>query len=275
MTILGAVFERLFSAMLMAVSVALLAAGLLSWSAPPGFETSTPEPSDVAGDPILGTDTPPVAPSSPPAASPVASATPPASATASPPPGASTSPPASPASSLPPIVPPSPVDGAPASRIVIPSLNVDLAVMSGEAQVRGNRDNYPLCDVAQYLTYYVDPGEAGTVYIYAHAQRGMFLPLLRASQRDDGAEMVGALVEVYTSDNRLHLYEIFRVKRHARDFALANNLEPGEHRLVLQTSEGRTGHIPKLQVAARPIAVLPADPADANPEPNPRPCWPR
>ena len=147
--------------------------------------------------------------------------------------------------------------------------------MSGDAQVRGNRDNYPLCDVAQYLTYFGHPGQAGTAYIYAHAQRGMFLPLLRASQRDDGAEMIGALVEVYTADSKLHLYEIYRVKRHARDFSLANDVPPGEHILVLQTSEGTAGHIPKLQVAARPLTILPADPAAANPRPNPRPCWPR
>jgi hypothetical protein len=275
MKVMGAVFERLVSALLMAVGVALLTAGLLSWAPQPLTGTGTPsaEPTEVAGNPILGTPTPtgtppPAVTASPPQPTTPASPVPSSPAAASQTPGASPSPSA----------PPSPTaiaSGAPASRIVIPSLNIDLPVMAGDAQVRGNRDNYPLCDVAQYLTYFVNPGDVGTVYIYGHAQRGMFLPLLRASQRDDGAEMVGALVEVYTSDNRLHLYEIFRVKRHARDFALANNLEPGEHRLVLQTSEGRTGHIPKLQVAARPIAILPADPAEANPEPNPRPCWPR
>ncbi len=160
-----------------------------------------------------------------------------------------------------------------ASRIVIPALRVDLPILAGDIEVPGNRDSYPLCDVAQYLVYYGQPGEEGTSYIYAHAQRGMFLPLLRASQRNDGAEMLGALVEVYTADDSLHLYEIYRVKRHATDLSLANSVEPGEHLLVLQTSEGTSGHIPKLQVAARPIGILPADPEAANPVPRPRPCW--
>jgi hypothetical protein len=152
-------------------------------------------------------------------------------------------------------------------------LRIDLPIMAGDAEVRGNRDSYPLCDVAQYLVYYVNPGQVGTTYIYAHAQRGMFLPLLRASQRNDGAEMIGALVEVYSADNKLHLYEIFRVKRHARDLSLANSVAPGQHMLVLQTSEGTRGHPPKLQVAARPIGILPATPEEANPVPQPRPCW--
>ena len=67
--------------------------------------------------------------------------------------------------------------------------------------------------------------------------------------------MIGALVEVYTSDNKLHLYEIYRVKRHATDLSLARG-SPGEQMLVLQTSEGVAGTVPKLQVAARPVSVV-------------------
>ncbi len=160
-----------------------------------------------------------------------------------------------------------------ASRIRIPSLQIDLPVVSGDIVVPGNVDLYPLCDVAMFSPVFVQPGEEGATYIYAHAQRGMFAPVLKASQVNDGASMIGALIEVYTSDNQLHLYELYRVKRHATDLSLANP-PLGTHMLVLQTSEGVSGTIPKLQVAARPLSVVPADPVVANPTPVPRVCLP-
>jgi hypothetical protein len=160
-----------------------------------------------------------------------------------------------------------------ASRIRIPSLGIDLPIVAGDLQVRGNIRNYPLCDVAQYLTGFVQPGEPGTTYIYAHAQKGMFAPLLHASYTNNGAGMIGALVQVYTSDNKLHLYEITRVKRHATDLSITR-IPAGQQQLVLQTSEGWHGHVPKLQVVARQIAVVAAKPADANPVPHPRVCLP-
>jgi hypothetical protein len=172
---------------------------------------------------------------------------------------------------------PAPTQAAPsvrASRIRIASLDVDLPVVSGALHVRGNVNNYPLCDVAMYLTGFVQPGEPGTTYIYAHAQRGMFAPLLQESRINDGAGMIGALVQVYTTDNKLHLYEITRVKRHATDLSITR-IPAGKHQLVMQTSEGWHGHIPKLQVVAKRIAVVPAKAADANPTPHPRVCLPR
>jgi hypothetical protein len=63
-------------------------------------------------------------------------------------------------------------------RIRIPSIGVDLPVVSSELRVRGNRRGYPLCDVAQYWTIYDLPGAPGTTWVYAHAQPGMFLPIL-------------------------------------------------------------------------------------------------
>ena len=160
-----------------------------------------------------------------------------------------------------------------ATRIRIPSMGIDLPVISSDLPVPGNRQGYPLCDVAMYMTAFVKPGQDGSTYIYAHAQKGMFLPLLRASLRNDGASMLGALVEVYTSDDQLHLYEITVVKRHATDLSLTN-VPPGVHQLVLQTSEGYSGHVPKLQLAAVPISVVPATHAEANPRPHPRVCLP-
>jgi hypothetical protein len=57
-----------------------------------------------------------------------------------------------------------------------------------------------------------------------------------------------------------------------RDFSLAYDLDPGEHRLIMQTSEGPSGLYPKLQIAARPIAVYESTSAEALPTPHPRRC---
>jgi hypothetical protein len=160
-----------------------------------------------------------------------------------------------------------------ATRIRVPSLSIDLPIVAGDLEVAGNVDFYPLCDVAMYLPDFAQPGEEGATYIYAHAQQGMFAPLLKASLVRDGEAMVGSLVEIYTSDNKLYLYELYRVKRHAADLSLAE-APPGEQLLVLQTSEGPAGTVPKLQLAARPISVAAVASNEANPEPEPRVCLP-
>lgn len=303
--------DRLVPALLMAISVALLSAGLLSYAPSTFGDWQTPEPSIGGGDPLFSAAPPPSgAPLTP-----DSSTSPSASASASPSgasPSASLSPGESlfptptldPGASKPPesasptpldITPtptPRPTDGTAsdppatarpsatpdqrrgiATRISIPALNIDLTVVPGDLIVPGNRDFYPLCDVAMFMREYVQPGEPGSTYIYAHAQRGMFLPLLRASQNNNGASLIGTLIEVYTSDNRLHLYEIFLVKRHATDLSLTN-VPAGVHQLVLQTSEGASGTVAKLQVAARPLSVVPASPSEANPQARPRVCLP-
>jgi len=242
-------FDRLLPALLMAASAMLIGAGLLSYSPSALGDVQTPTPGVAAGDPLF---TPP--------AIPVRTNAP--AATATPVPLEPTQ------TATPPIA-----SVGVASRIRIPSLRIDLPVVPGDLAVPGNVDYYPLCDVAMFLPEYVQPAQPGATYIYAHAQRGMFWPLLKASQVDDGTELVGALIEVYTSDDMLHLYEIYVVKRHATDLSLAQ-APPGVHMLVLQTSEGVSGTIPKLQVAARPLSTVPASTADANPSPQPRVCLP-
>lgn len=252
MRLLNNLMNRALPALLMASSVTLLTAGLLSY-APSAFgDRHTPEPEIAAGDPLLQ-----------PTPSPIGRPTPtPVELT-------------SPTPSQPPFATPSP--GTPAvgiaSRIRIPSLDIDLPIVASDLVVPGNLDLYPLCDVATFMRGFVQPGQEGTTYIYGHAQREMFAPLLKASLTDNGASMIGALVEVYTSDNELHLYEISLVKRHATDLSLA--IAPaGEHQLVLQTSEGPSGTVPKLQILARPLSVVPTSAAEANPEPHPRVCLP-
>ncbi|MFN8622576.1 MAG: sortase [Chloroflexota bacterium] len=179
-------------------------------------------------------------------------------------------PPSAPAISL------SPVDGgaAVATRVVIPSLGIDLPVVSGDVRVPDQGPpGYPPCDVALYLTGFRQPGERGTTYLYAHARPGMFLPLLEASETDDGASLLDATVEVYTSDEVRHEYRISRVKRHALDLSLAQDIPARSQRLVLQTSEGPRGTAAKLQVLAVPVATASAAPGDAHPRAAPRGCY--
>lgn len=263
----------------MAGSVTLLTAGLLSY-APSAFgDRQTSEPIS-AGDPLLtpmpaasvGPTPIPIATLLPsPSTLPSGSTLPSRSTLPSPSTLPSSNPPQTSTPGATPTASPSSQALGLASRIRIPSLNIDLPVVPGDLIVPGNEDLYPLCDVAMFMRAFVQPGNAGATYIYAHAQRGMFAPLLKSSEVNDGASMIGALIEVYTSDNRLHLYELYRVKRHATDLSLADP-PPGTHMLVLQTSEGPSGTIPKLQVAARPLSVVPADPDEANPRPRPRVC---
>ena len=275
MHILARLLQRVVPPVLLACGVALVTAGLLAFAPPADLAPGTAEPTDVAGNPVLTPNQSPPSEPPTPILSPTAEPSFPAYLPTDTP--AQTPLAVGPTPSLAPSPSPTPSPTEPraiASRVVVASLGIDLPIVSDRLRVRGNRNNYPLCDVAQYMTVLAQPGEEGTVYIYAHAQRGMFLPMLRASWRNDGAEMIGAIVEVYTTDRKLHLYEIYRVKRHATNLAVAYNLKPGEHRLVLQTSEGPEGVIPKLQVIARPLGVVRTTREEAMPKPRPRPCPP-
>ena len=149
-------------------------------------------------------------------------------------------------------------------------MGIDLPVVSGD--LAPPPDNFPLCNVAQYLTVYRQPGEPGTTYLYGHARTGMFLPLLQASLRADGAEMIGMEVLVYASDAQLYRYRVFEVERHVLDYRLADGTPPGEQRLILQTSEGPRGTPGKLVVAAEFIEELTATLEEANPPAAPVVC---
>lgn len=163
------------------------------------------------------------------------------------------------------------VSGVPAdrvaTRVVVPRLGIDLPVMLQQGDQYGD---YPLCDVAMYLSFFSQPGEGRATYIYAHAREGMFLPLLIASQTNDGKRMLGDIVEVYTNDNYQFIYQISEVHRHTTDLndAFAANTEE----VFLQTSEGPAGTIPKLQVIATFVSSTKVDPKDAHPAAHPRIC---
>ena len=152
-----------------------------------------------------------------------------------------------------------------ATRIRIPALGIDLPVIASPAN-----EQFPLCYVAEYLTLdkaFAYPGLPQATYIYAHAQTGMFLPLLTTSKINDGASMIGMWIEVYTDDNQRHVYEITKVIRGVLDNAASHDqaLAAKTDQLWLQTSEGPKETSTKLQVMAQPIGVLAASQADAHP----------
>ncbi len=152
-----------------------------------------------------------------------------------------------------------------ATRIVIPALNIDLPIVNSPQNER-----FPLCNAAEYFTLgkvFGYPGLPQATYLYAHARTGMFLPLLTASQRNDGPSMVGLTVEVYTADDQRHFYEITQVIRRVPPVSksLDRPLGAKTDELWLQTSEGPHESSTKLQVLAMPFGVLAADHAAAHP----------
>lgn len=167
---------------------------------------------------------------------------------------------------VPPLQPP-----AFASRIVLSGLGIDLPVVSGDLMPP---PSYPLCDVAAYVTLFGQPYEQGITYISAHAQRGMFAPILAASERNDGQEMIGMKVSVFVSDGRRFDYRISRIVRHATDYSVVDQIPLDVQTLIMQTSEGVYGTLPKVQVIANFESETTVDLADANPEPHPRDCDP-
>jgi hypothetical protein len=153
-----------------------------------------------------------------------------------------------------------------ATRIAIRRLSINLPVMLQT----DNYGTYPLCDVAMYQPLLGQPGQGRATYIYAHAREGMFLPMLRASETNDGKRMLGMTVEVYTSDDWLYLYTITEVRRHTRNLNDAVNART--ERLWMQTSEGPYGTVPKLQVVADFLSAEKTDPESAHPKAHPRIC---
>jgi hypothetical protein len=158
-----------------------------------------------------------------------------------------------------------------ASRIAIPALNIDLPVVSGDLRPP---PNYPYCDVAAWVTLFGQPYEQGITYITAHAQKGMFLPILRGSQDNDGAAMLGLTASVYTNDGRRFDFDINQVLRHRPEYSLIDEIPLDEQTLILQTSEGPYGTLEKVQVIATFVGETTGDLAEANPSPQPRLCDP-
>lgn len=225
---------RILPALLTALGVTLLAAGLLTYTAPAAAVDVTPSPTVAV------------------------------------PSGASPTP----LFTLPPITAgdPSPTPSAPvdrvATRVRVTALGIDLPIIVQPDPA------YPSCDVAMYLTQLGQPGQGRSIYLYAHARTGMFLPLLDASKIRNGNKMLGMIVEVWTSDDQRFLYVVTEVRRHQTSLDDAFNATAEE--LWLQTSEGPKAPAgvvsPKLQIVALPLSQEAADPVTAHPKAHPVDC---
>jgi len=235
---------RVLPALLTALGVVLITAGLLSYADPTTAGTTVEE------SPVVEVLTPSPAPSS----------------TLEPSPDSSAAPTPSPTATTKPAI------RAFATRVVVPALKIDLPVVKGNA-------GYPYCNVAMYLTSEVpgqpdafgQPGEGRATYIYAHARDGMFGPIYElAIQRRTPKKMLGMIVQVYTSDDKLYLYEIREVRLHQQ--TLDDALTATTEEVWLQTSEGPKGTPGKTQLRAVLLSVGGADPADAHPKPKPVTC---
>lgn len=150
-----------------------------------------------------------------------------------------------------------------ATRIAIPGLKIDLPVISPGS-------GYPLCNVAMYIKELSQPREAGVTLIYAHARKGMFLPMLERSRVNNGASLIGAKVKVWTSNNVVSTYQITRVRRHVS--TLDGVFDIGAEQLWIQTSEGPRGTVGKLIVVAKRIGYAAASPEESHPTPHPVRC---
>ena len=229
---------RVIPALITAFGVTMLAAGLLSYA------------SGAAADP-LPTPTPTVV-TAPPTSTPLITLPPLASGV------------------MPTASPSAPADRV-ATRVRIAALKIDLPVVAPPRDPNA----YPLCNVAMYYRdpNFGQPGGNQATYLYAHARTGMFLPILDASQVQNGRQMLGMVVEVWTSDDQRFLYEITEVRRHV---AVAGGFDAAfkatHDQLWLQTSEGVGKNFPKLQLVAEPLSQEAADPADAHPVAKPVVC---
>jgi len=251
--LLATLRTRLLPALVTAMGVMLVTAGLLSYADPATAGTAVVEPPSI--ETLAPTDEP-TATIEVPSASADPSGGPSATASAEP-----TAEPTQ-----------KPAGRAIATRVVIPALRIDLPVVKGNS-------SYPYCNVAMYLATktatqadsFGQPGEGRATYLYAHARDGMFGPIYElAIPGRNGKKMLGMVVQVYTSDDRLYLYEIREVRLHQLDLDAA--LGATSEELWLQTSEGPKGTPGKTQLRALPISVGDADPKDAHPKAKPVAC---
>ena len=117
-------------------------------------------------------------------------------------------------------------------------------------------------------------GSGQATYLYAHARDGMFGPIYeRAIQKKNGGpkSMLGMLVEVYTSDDQLFVYEITEVRLHQLNLDDAARRDDGG--ALAPDVRGAEGHAGKTQLLADSAACRcrPTTPT-ANPTPKPVVC---
>ena len=150
-----------------------------------------------------------------------------------------------------------------ATRVSVPSIGIDLPVIRGPS-------GYPLCRVAMYLPSVAQPREPGITFIYAHARRGMFLPLLTRWKIDRGASLIGRTVKVWTSDSYVSYYRITRVRK--TKYPMTGVFSLTRERLWLQTSTGPNYTYAKLIVEASRYKTVKSTYAAAHPTARPVRC---
>ncbi len=173
-----------------------------------------------------------------PGAEPTGSPSGPASSAATLPPLPSSSAIVPPTSSLPPIVTPSPSPvGIVARRIQIPRLGIDLRIVEGDGL------DAPMNKAAHYPgTGW--PGGGTNIYLYAHAQTGMFLSLWQAK--------VGDQVVLDLVDGTTRTYVVTQVLPKVPYDALQYVAATPTEQLTLQTSTSYTPTAPRFIVIAVP-----------------------
>ena len=228
---------RVLPAVLTAIGVTILSAGLLTYSVPVQAEapTDSAEPSFA----VVPTPTPLIT------LPPISSRTPEPTASATPPP------------------PPDRV----ATRVQVAGLGIDLPIVKPNI-------GYPYCGVAMYLAALSQPGFGKATYLYAHAREGMFLPLLQTKAKGQRGQTVEVwtsddMVFTYT------ISEVFRHVPY--DQGLDRPAAATSEELWLQTSEGPhppPGQPPgpKTQVLATFVSAAPASHAAAHPKAHPVVC---
>ena len=146
-----------------------------------------------------------------------------------------------------------------ATRVAVPGYGIDLPVVRGP-------NGYPYCNVAMYLARVSQPREPGITFLYAHARRGMFLPLLTQWRYNHGANLIGKTVKVWTSDSYVVSYRITKVRVTTNVMSGVTSLR--YERLWLQTSTGPNTTYPKLVVEAARVSTVKTTYAASHPTPH-------
>jgi hypothetical protein len=137
-----------------------------------------------------------------------------------------------------------------ATRVKIP--RQDILGRGIDLPIVRSPNGYPYCNVAMYMGALNQPTEPGVTFIYAHARKGMFLPLLNEWLADRGADMVGMKVFVWTSNNMRHTYVIDKVWKSKT----MDGVFKADEKLWLQTSTGPNFTYPKLFLEGHRVASV-------------------
>jgi hypothetical protein len=134
---------------------------------------------------------------------------------------------------------------------------IDLAVVRSP-------NGYPYCNVAMYMGALNQPTEPGVSFVFGHARKGMYLPLLNQWNKNRGVNLIGLKAYVYTSNSMKHTYVIEKVWK-------SKTLEgvfKTQEKLWLQTSTGPNYTYPKLFLEARRVSSVRVSWSEAHPKAN-------